>query len=170
MLSWLTRVYIKDILGGNPLKYIFVTHNESDESGVLSIFQKAYPNVITICSKLTARELQEFGYLGKTKVVSSANDLKDGQLQLKFIDYPSEVHLQNGLICLEENSGIMYSADLFLRYGNVGQLIKSKWCDEVERINVEIILNKQMLSKIKTDLLQWHPKIVAVGHGFCIEV
>lgn len=134
---------IKEILNGRKLKYIFVSHIESDECGGVSVIQGEYPDVQVICSYLGARELPGFGYTGKLIPAASETVIRDGDLSLRFFDYPAEVHLQNGIVCLEKNSGIFYSADLMLRFGNgTGQVISE---DTVK------------------------PSFLAVGHGFCVE-
>lgn len=61
---------IKTILKEKALKYIFVSHMESDECGGLSVFFKEYPDMTVICSALCARELPGFGYQGKILVGS----------------------------------------------------------------------------------------------------
>ena len=53
---------IQKILEDKPLKYIFVSHFESDEAAGIEIFQKAYPDVTIICGHLAAREFFGFGY------------------------------------------------------------------------------------------------------------
>ncbi len=89
---------------------------------------------------------------------------------LHFVDYPSEVHLQDGLVCLEKNTGILYSADLFLRFGNgVGKTIDARWEDEVATIEQERVPNEELLEKLKADLSGLAPRFVAVGHGFCMR-
>lgn len=161
---------IKKILGEKTLGYVFISHMESDECGGVSAFLKEYPQVQILCSNLTARELPGYGYTGKIKAVSSQEELKDGELSLQFVDYPSEVHLQNGIVCYEKNSGIFYSADLMLRFGNgVGKHMEENWLKEVDAINEERIPNKEKLAKLKKDLSVINPKYIAVGHGYCVE-
>ena len=119
---------------------------------------------------LNGRELPGFGYTGKLIPASSETIIKEGNLELQCFDYPSEVHLQNGLVCLEKNSGIFYSADLMLRYGNgVWASIGCKWRDEVAGIDEERIPAAGELKKLKQSLMTVSPKFVAVGHGFCVE-
>ncbi len=103
---------IKEVLGERTVKYIFVSHMESDECGGLPIFTKEYPEATVLCSALCAREFPGYGFTGKIKVCNENEILEDGTLKLHFFNYPSEVHLQNGLVCYEENSGVFYSADL----------------------------------------------------------
>lgn len=162
---------IKKLLRGRPLKYIFVSHMESDECGGLSVFLREYPEATVLCSALCARELPGYGYKGKIKTCCENEMMEEGALKLQFFDYPSEVHLQNGLVCFEHNSGIFYSADLMLRKGNgEGKLIDSHWKTEVDGIGLERIPNEIMLQALKEKFLTIAPKIVAVGHGFCVRL
>ncbi|MBP2651472.1 MAG: lactamase [Firmicutes bacterium] len=161
---------IKKLLKGQTLKYILVSHMESDECGGLIAFQKEYPDVITVCSQLCARELPGFGYNGKI-LAKKQDDLLDGNgFSLKFIDYPSEVHLQNGLAFYEENSKIFFSGDLMLRFGDaVGKTMDSFWKEEIAAIDLERIPNAEKLEVLQKSLLQLNPDLIAVGHGFCIK-
>ncbi|MBR1734888.1 MAG: MBL fold metallo-hydrolase [Alphaproteobacteria bacterium] len=161
---------IQKILGDRPLKYIFVSHFESDEVAGIEIFQKAYPDVTIICGHLAARELFGFGYKVNILPKKGGEILEDGELKLQFIDYPSEVHLQNGLVVSEINGGIFYSADLMLSFGNgIGKIKTSDWKKEVEAIPLERVPNENKLRELKDSLLKISPKFVAVGHGYCIN-
>ncbi len=160
---------IKSILQDRPLKYIFVSHLESDECGGLSGFWKEYPDVTVIGSALCARELPGYGYPGKIVVGDPNVTYSDGNIKLQFFHYPSEVHLQDGLVCYETNRGIFYSADLMLRLGDGrGKTITKNWKQEVDAINTERIPEPRRLERLKTELLQISPAFVAVGHGFCM--
>ncbi|MEE1274749.1 MAG: MBL fold metallo-hydrolase [Olegusella sp.] len=161
---------IREILGERPLKYVFVSHMETDEAGGVFVIRKAYPDVQVICGNLAARELPGWGYEGATVAKAGGETLQDGQLDLVFFDYPAEVHDQNGILALERNSGILYSADLFLRFGNgVGQTIKASWPDEVNAIDKQRIPVKAQREKVQAALRAVSPKLVAVGHGFCLD-
>lgn len=160
---------IKKILNGRPVKYIFISHLESDECGGLSVFLEEFPKATVLCSSLCARELPGFGYTGKIKIGQQGENLQDGDLHLQFFDYPSKVHLQNGLVCFEQNSGVFYSADLMSRYGDGrGKCIEGHWKTEVTKIGLERVPNKNLLSKLKERLLTIQPKLNAVGHGVCV--
>lgn len=161
---------IKKLLNGKELKYILFPHIESDECGGLSVFQKEYPEVVTICSELSARELPGFGYTGEIESKKQGDILTGNGFSFKFIDYPSEVHLQNGVVFYEETRKIFFSSDLMLRFGDaIGQTIDNSWKDEVEAIDIERIPNKDKLKTLKSNLQQIEPKFIAVGHGFCIN-
>lgn len=161
---------IQALLNGRELKYIFVSHMESDECGGLPVFLKAYPEVTVICSALGARELPGYGYTGKIRTATPDKPLVDGALSLRFFDYPAEVHLQDGVLCYEETSEIFYSADLMLRYGNAGgKKITGSWYNEVMGIDQERIPNDARRKKLQDAMMAIAPKLIAVGHGFCVE-
>lgn len=161
---------IQKVLAGRPLKYIFVSHMESDECGGLYVFLQAYPDVQVICSVLTARELPGYGLDCKTLAVSGGTCIEDGGLALQVFDYPSEVHLQNGIVCFEKNSGVFYSADLMLRYGNGGgQTIHGSWTEEVAAIDAVRVPDNEKAATMKAALEKIRPHFIAVGHGFCVE-
>lgn len=161
---------VKKALGGRPLKYVFVSHMESDEAAGVFALREACPDLTVVCGNLAARELPGFGYAGKIEAVSGGQTLEDGDLDLRFFDYPAEVHGQNGVLCLECNSGVLYSADLFLRFGNgVGKTICATWEDEVAAIDAQRVPDAGQRRALQDALLEAKPTFVAVGHGFCIE-
>ncbi|WP_295361897.1 MBL fold metallo-hydrolase [uncultured Pseudoramibacter sp.] len=161
---------IREILGDKPLKYVFVSHMESDEAGGVFELLKAYPDLTVICGNLAARELPGYGYTGKIKAVSAQKTLTDGALDLQFVDYPAEVHGQNGVLCFDKKSGIFYSADLFLRFGNaLGKTIDSAWKDEITAIDAARVPEAGQRKKLQDALLKITPEFVAVGHGFCVK-
>ncbi|MCH3978643.1 MAG: hypothetical protein LKE35_06715 [Candidatus Methanomethylophilus sp.] len=100
---------------------------ESDECGGYMLFHKKYPKISVICSSFTAKEMQGFGYKGRIIVGDSANGINDGELALRFYKYPSEVHLQNGVLCLDRGSGVFYSSDLFFRGMSDGKIQEDTW-------------------------------------------
>ena len=58
-----------------------------------------------------------------------------------------------------------------LRYGNgTGKLIDSNWKTEVADIKLQNISSEDVFSKLKEKLLTIKPKLIAVGHGFCITL
>lgn len=162
---------IREILGDWPLDYIFVSHMESDECGGLSVLLQAYPEVTVLCSGLAARELPGYGYTGKLRIGREDEELREGDLNLRFFDYPAEVHLQNGLLCYEQNRGIFYSADLMLRFGDAaGQILDADWLTEVAAIGEDRVANAPRLRTLQDKLRTIRPSFVAVGHGYCLRM
>ncbi|MDO4571772.1 MAG: hypothetical protein Q4C13_00265 [Clostridia bacterium] len=162
---------ILSVLRGRPLKYIFVSHMESDECGGLSALLRAYPEACVLCSPLCARELPGFGFGGRIRPCRGGDILEDGGLRLRFFDYPSEVHLQDGLLCFEEGSGVFYSADLMRQMGDgAGRLRDGGWQTEVANIGLASVPSKSRLQRLQKTLLEVSPRFIAVGHGFCVAL
>lgn len=161
---------VREILGGAPLDYIFVSHMESDECGGLPLFLREYPSVRVLCSRLCARELPGFGADCAALPQDGGARLRDGGLDLLFFSYPSEVHLQDGLLCYEMNGGIFYSSDLMQRPGDGrGRIAESAWLDEISAIGEERIPNREKLEKLRDELRSVSPRFAAVGHGTCLK-
>lgn len=159
---------IKQILKDQPLKYLFISHLESDECGGLSIFKEEYPDLQIICSNLASRELPGYGFCDNLMPVYGGFELEDGNLCLQIIDYPSEVHLQNGIICFESNRKIIYSSDL-MQEKRISKVINGNWQQEVAAIDDKRVCNQDLLNKLKTELAKLEPEFVATGHGSCIK-
>ena len=51
----------------------------------------------------------------------------------------------------------------------MGQTIKASWPDEVNAIDKQRIPVKAQREKVQAALRAVSPKLVAVGHGFCLD-
>lgn len=161
---------IREVLGGRDLDYVLVSHMESDEAGGVFELRRAFPNVKVICGQLAARELPVWGYDGALVPVQGGQVLEEDGLDLRIVDYPAEVHDQMGIVALDQRSGLFYSADLFLRFGNgVGKTVEASWEDEVRTIDAQRVPNDALRSQLQESLLELSPTFVAVGHGFCLD-
>jgi flavorubredoxin len=161
---------LKEILSGRPLKYIFISHFESDECGGLSLLLKHFPEAKPICSEVTARQLSGFGMTNDAIVKKPGEKLNSGDYELEFISYPSEMHLWEGLLLMENKRGIFFSSDLVFRFGNAnGSVIEGNWQAEVDSISTEQVSDPKGKAKLQQTLAQFNPKFVAVGHGPCLK-
>ena len=162
---------LKAILLDRALKYIFISHFESDECGGLSILLKHFPEAKPICSEITARQLSGFGITNDALVKKPGEKLNIGDGELEFISYPSEMHLWEGLLLAENTRGIFFSSDLVFRLGKAnGSVIEGNWQAEVDNISALQVPDKQGREKLQQALTQLNPKFVAVGHGPCIKL
>ena len=162
---------IKELLGDKKLKYIFVSHFESDECGGLSLLVSEFPEVTTICSEVTARQLFGFGITHNILIKKPGDKLSGTNYNFEFISYPSEMHLWEGLLLRETTRNIFFSSDLMFRMGKYhAEVIESSWEDALANCGIEYIPNKEMQDKLLTDLKGINPKFVATGHGVCIKL
>lgn len=162
---------LKSVLGESSLSYIFVSHFESDECGGLDYLLKHFPEAKTICSQVTARQLAGFGITKNAVVYSQDNELKTDSYNLKFINYPSEMHLWEGLLAFDENRKILFSSDLFIRMGAVAEpIVKSTLEDEISGVSSEKIPNPVSCEEVKEKLLKLPANYIAPGHGPFIKL
>ncbi len=159
---------VKSILGSRPLGYLFVSHMEADECGGIALFLKKYPHLKIICSSFTASEIRGYGFNADFLIVDEGRTLQEGDLDLRFFRYPSEVHLYDGLLVYDNNSGVFYSSDLmFHRIANGEKVIKSLWVEEIDSVDANAIADETRRERLKRDLHGIKPKFIAAGHGAC---
>jgi flavorubredoxin len=157
---------LKDILCDKKLSLIFVSHFESDECGGLGLILKHFPEAKTICSAVTARQLTGFGMFNEVIVKAPNEDLSLSSLKLKFVSYPSEMHLWEGLLAFETEQGLLFSSDLFIRMGKVSEAIaNSSLEEELDKIAAHQIPDPAALKTIQETLLKLPVKYIVPGHG-----
>ncbi len=157
---------IEGILGSRDLKYIFVSHFESDECGGINLILERYPNAITICSEVTGRQFRGFGYENQLLIKKPGESLVTEDYSLEFISYPSEMHLWEGLFAFESIRKVFFSADIMVRRGSIKDpLLASTWEKEIEEIKDFQISNPSKLEDVQRDLKTIEPDYVAPGHG-----
>jgi flavorubredoxin len=162
---------LKAALNGKDLKYIFISHFEADECGGLSVILKHFPEANTICSEVTARQLNGFGIKAKTIIKKAGEKLNTDDYELEFIDYPSEMHLWNGLLVIENRRGIFFSSDLMFAMGEEVDTVKeSRWSMEVNSIMQEQVPDANKLEQLQQTLRQLKPNFIATGHGPCLKL
>lgn len=162
---------LKRTLDRKPLAYVFISHFESDECGGLSLILEHYPQVKVICSQITARQLGGFGFSCNPQAVNPKDVLCVGEYEFEFISYPSEMHLWEGLLAFERKQGMLFSSDLFMRFGIVmNPVAEAKWLDEVDSITLQQVPSPEA-KKILEDVLRGLPvQKVALGHGPLLKV
>jgi flavorubredoxin len=162
---------LKQLLGEKALKYILVSHFESDECGGLSILIKEYPEVITICSEVTARQLVGFDITNRFEIKKPGDKLSGKDFEFDIIGYPSEMHMWEGILFIETKRSIFFSSDLMFGMGEThGQIVEKTWDDALKASGVETIPSLEMQNKLLDELKIVSPKFVASGHGPCIKM
>jgi flavorubredoxin len=162
---------IKQLLGNQSLKYIFISHFESDECGGLSELVKEFPQVTAICSEVCARQLWGFGIANAVAIKKPGEILSGKDYSFEFISYPSEMHLQEGLLFMETSRGIFFSSDLMFNFGEAhGQVTESNWQATISSCGAERIPEERLREKLIKDLKGISPEFIATGHGPCIKL
>ncbi len=161
---------LKEALNGKTLKYIFISHFESDECGGLSLILKHFPEAKPICSEVTARELSGFGITKDFIIKKPGDKLITEDYELEFINYPSEMHLWEGLLLMENKRGIFFSSDLVFGLGEAaGKVVEGNWKKEIDSITPQQVSDPERREQLQHTLAQLNPKFVATGHGACLK-
>ena len=162
---------LKAALNGKDLKYIFISHFESDECGGLSIILKHFPKAKPVCSRTTAQQLIGFGLVDEVIIKKPGDKIRTNDYELEFLSYPSEMHLWEGLLAVESKQGIFFSSDLMMDFGGeMGVVKKSNWSIEVNNIRLDQVPDIKKYAQLQQALLQLNPSFVATGHGPCLKL
>lgn len=166
-----TLPQLKQLLGNKQLKYILISHFESDECGGLSLVLQEYPNAIPVCSETTARQLWGFGISQNVEIKKPGETLSGNDFEFHIIGYPSEIHMWEGLLFTETKRGIFFSSDLMFQMGEThGQVIESKWIDAIAASGADQLPTLEMQNKLLEDLRSLTSDFIASGHGACIKI
>lgn len=162
---------LKAALNGKALSYIFVSHFEADECGGLSLILGDFPEAKTICSEVTARQLSGFGIKSEVITKKPGENLSSDGYALEFISYPSEMHLWEGLLVIENRHKIFFSSDLMIRRGDAaGVIVDSNWQTEIDNIRPEQVPDPDRRAQLQKTLAQLSPRLAATGHGPCLRM
>lgn len=162
---------IKQLLEKRPLKYVLVSHFESDECGGLAALLKEFPNAVTICSEVTSRQLFGFGITYNILVKKPGDKLTGKDYEFDFISYPSEMHLWEGLLFYDKKQEILFSSDLMFSMGKIHEgVIEKDWKSAVTDSGADLIPDLFAREKLIDDLKRISPKFVATGHGYCVKL
>jgi flavorubredoxin len=162
---------LNSLLHGIPPAYILISHFESDECGGLNVLLKAFPAIKPICSAVTARQLKGFGITGEAIVKSPGEYFETPDYKLFFINYPSEVHLWNGLLALETERKILFSSDLFIARGDLGDNpVITASQEEIQEISPVQIPSPVAREELLQTLSTLSIGLVAPGHGQCLKL
>ncbi len=163
--------WLEEKLGKKKLKYIFVSHFESDECGGLTLILERFPDAVMVCPEVTARQFIGFGYKLNTLIKKPGEKLVSDSFELEFISYPSEMHLWEGLLAIENRRGIFFSSDIMIRFGESGgKVVDSDWKTEIDNISSAQIPDPNLLIQLQTALRKYDPSFVATGHGPCLRL
>lgn len=160
---------IKEMLGEKSLRYIFVSHFEGDECGGLGYLLEQFPEAKAVCSEITARQLMNFGITDKIMIKKPGETLTTPDYELDFIGYPSEMHLWEGLLAFEKRRGILFSSDLFLRFGKYSESERVDFKDEIQGITEQQVPDSTARVRLQEVLSKLPIQTVATGHGPYLE-
>ncbi len=162
---------LKEQLEGRRLSYIFISHFESDECGGLMYLLEHFPGAKPVCSQITARQLTGFGLADDSMAKAPGDVLEADGFRLRFLSYPSEMHLWEGLMAFEENRGLLFSSDLFIRRGAIkDKIVESRLEDELQSILPVQIPDPEARRTVQQSVRDLPVKYIITGHGPCVRI
>lgn len=125
--EWLRN--LEEALEGRRPDYLVIHHMEPDHSGSVEVLLDKYPDITVVAGAMALKFLGQFapGRSFKTQAVKEGDVLELGAHSLRFTAAPM-VHWPEVMVSLEQQTGTLFSADAF---GKFGALCKTAfWADE----------------------------------------
>ena len=111
------RAAVAELVDPKKLAYVIVPHFEADECGGMGRFVAEAPEAVLVCSDVGAGiNLSGWDYRGPVKGVRDGERIDLGRHRLRFLETP-HVHHWDSMMALEETTGGLFPADLFLQPG-----------------------------------------------------
>ncbi len=161
---------VRQVVDPSRLRYAFASHFEADECGSVVPFTRLAPSMRMVCSAVTGRQLAGFGLCQNALVKGNGDTLELGRRRLRFISYPSEMHLWDGLLAFEETEGVLYTSDLFLSPGPVEKFVVKAKPEEALVIAPAAIPSSEGRAACLDQIKALAPKVLALGHGPVLDL
>lgn len=152
------------------LAYVFVSHFEADECGSISQFLEVARELVPVCPAVTARQLQGFGLCQNPMAVKPGETLDLGKRRLRFLAYPSEMHLWEGLLAYEETDQVLFTSDLFIRRGQPEKPVVEGRIAEFQDIPSMSIPSPEGRQACLEAIQALDIRIMALGHGPAVKI
>lgn len=174
---WLQN--LEEVLDGEELDYLVISHLEPDHAYNIGILSKKYPNMKIVANQITFNMIPNFfdiDNLSERKVVVMEGDVLDlGKHKLQFIMAPM-VHWPEVMMEYEQTEKILFSADAFGKFGTTDA--DEDWDCEARRYyfgivgkygtQVQNVLKKVSTLDIKT-ICPLHGPVLTENLGHYIE-
>lgn len=161
---------MRQVVDVSALNYVFISHFEADECGALAFLLALNHNIIPVAPGPTARHLAGFGIHSKPMTVKEGDELVLGKRRLQFINYPSEPHLQDGLIAYDVTDRVLYSSDLFTRRGAGAAVVVKGDRSVLSEIPPQSIPVEDRRLKCQEAVGKLDIALIATGHGPAIDL
>ncbi|MDO8688785.1 MAG: hypothetical protein Q7R39_02015, partial [Dehalococcoidia bacterium] len=111
-----------------------------------------------------------FGLCRSPLVKQAGETLDLGKRRLRFLSYPSEMHLWEGLIAYEETDTILFTSDLFLRRGPSPEPMVDAQRKEFANIPAESIPSLEARQACQEAIDRLDVRFMALGHGPAVKI
>ncbi|MDO5037343.1 MAG: FprA family A-type flavoprotein [Tissierellia bacterium] len=110
---------LDEVLQGRPLDYIIVNHMEPDHTSSIRTIVDLYPSVEIVTNKRAVPFLKNYYKIENNIILVDEGDtFQVGERSLTFYTTPM-VHWPESMVCFEEETGILFSQDIFGGFGTL---------------------------------------------------
>ncbi len=159
---------VNSIMDASKLRWIGISHFESDESGALNEWLDIAPRAQGVCSFVCSTlNLNDFSSRPPHSL-SDGETFKIGQHVLRFISTPHVPHGWDAGLFFDETEKTLFCSDLFAHFGDVEPMTGSEiiqCAKETIQNNPDLLPYTLHTEKILQHLADLKPKILAVMHG-----
>ena len=118
------RKAVAEVLDPSRLDYVIVPHFEADECGGMGRFVVEAPKAVLVCSHLGSQiNLSGWDYSGPVQGVQDGDVIDLGKRKLRFLETP-HIHHWDSMMIVEETSGSLFPADLFIQPGDQPAIVQ----------------------------------------------
>lgn len=169
----LVREAVETVIPASKLRYIALSHFESDECGALNEFLTVAPDAVPVCSRVGAlTSLGDFA-IRPPRAMADGETLDLGGHEIEWIDAP---HLPHNWECgylFDRTSSTLFCGDLFTQNGNgmaaltSGDILESSEAARQEFASAmpDAYAHGRDARKTFDRLIATAPRTLAVMHG-----
>jgi flavorubredoxin len=165
-----TRAGIAEILDPKSLRHVVVPHFESDECGALNEFLALAPDARPVASMRAAlASLADFA-VRAPRTLGDGETLDTGHHGLRILELPY-VHAWDGIVLADDQSQVVFSADLFIQPG----LCDAVSQDDRSALSVQLYRTfygqppPSYLLRALDQIEALEPALLAPGHGSALR-
>jgi flavorubredoxin len=161
------RKAIAQVLDPSRLAYVALLHWEGDENGSMDRFMAEAPTAQLVGSALSiAINARGFGVHERVRGFVDGERLQLGGHTLRFLETP-HVHHWDSMMVVEESTGSLFPADLFLQPGDQPPVVRENLGDTMTAFyrKVGIFAHEEPVRRVVDRIEQLDPQWVHAMHG-----
>jgi flavorubredoxin len=161
------RKAVGQVLDPASLAYVVCPHFESDECGGMGRFVEEAPEAVLACSDAGALlNLTQWDYSGPVQGFKDGESIDLGEHKLRFIETP-HVHHWDSMMVLEEKTGSLFPADLFIQPGDQPPIVRENLGKEMCQLyrKLGIFAAAEPVLRVVDRLEKLEPQWIHPMHG-----
>jgi flavorubredoxin len=161
------RTAIAEVLDPAKLAYVMLLHWEGDENGGMDRFLADAPGAELVGSALSiALNARGFGVDERVRGFQDGETLELGRHSLRFLETP-HVHHWDSMMVVEETTGSLFPADLFLQPGDQPPVVRENLGETMTAFyrKVGIFAHEEPVRRVVDRIEQLDPQWVHAMHG-----